>query len=425
MRESIFEAFAEFGDQKESVKTLERPAPTVFKAAPPLEAQSSSAILSHPMTPCREIGPSKLPAARPIHSTHDVPHRGIRAPNLVTIAEGTLKPIDSRIAIQKARNEGLGGGMDARLMPRNVRVKRSFKMFWPAVVLSAVVIGAVAWSGTQWFLIPSAENPEDVTHSNEDLKQRPVVVVGQRQVRSFNVKRRRRPAKRNKGPWVAQSSNQTETNADPGSNVDNLGVGSERLYQSAVGTSPVCGPYSWRCEETSTNTAVRLPKRLTFGLRIDLSLSEPASTLGGPVAAVTIADVQDPESRLTIPSGTVVLFVTATNDSSGRVAIDWTKPPRLLLTDDKNILLHGYIVGEDGSLNLPATPFGNESRAGETKRIAQGLIRRGGQYASRRNTIVGDLVNSSYREISQHSYQREESPILVTPSGTRFSLTIQ
>lgn len=122
------------------------------------------------------------------------------------------------------------------------------------------------------------------------------------------------------------------------------------------------------------NTALRLPKRLTFGLRIDLSLSEPASTLGGPVAAVTTADVRDPDSGLRIPSGTIFLFETASNNISGRVAVDWTRPARLLFDDYGSISFRGYVIAEDGPLDLPALPLGRQHGGGEFKRLAQGFL---------------------------------------------------
>jgi hypothetical protein len=168
-----------------------------------------------------------------------------------------------------------------------------------------------------------------------------------------------------------------------------------------------------------------LPSRLTFGLRLELALTEPTSSLGGPVTAVTIAEIRDPDSGLVISSGTVLQFETGQYSSSGRIAIDWTKPVRLVLANDQTISLLGYLVAQDGSIDLPASPLGGERGGSGYKRLAQSFLSKSGQYAGRRNPTVGGFANSIYHEFSKPTYRQEEAPILVTPSGTRFSLAVQ
>jgi hypothetical protein len=167
-----------------------------------------------------------------------------------------------------------------------------------------------------------------------------------------------------------------------------------------------------------------LPSRLTFGLQLELALTEPASSLGGPVAAVTTSEIRDPDSDLVIPSGTVLQFETAQYSSSGRIAIDWTKPALLLLADHQTISLQGYIIAEDGSMDLPAALSEGNRGSGVSKRLAKRLLAKAGRFARGQNTIVGDLANSFYREL-EPTYRKKETPILVTPTGTRFLLTLQ
>lgn len=421
--DSIFKAFAEFDvvGAKEPINS-KRPSDKFAAASsspsPPASAKPTcakdSTVPFNTEKPPNEIVLSSNNERRFWSSSPDqlLEEQSNRIPH---------QPPDRQLGLLDTTNTYFARGMDTRPIMQRSALKRAKHPSLLACVLLVCVATIVIWLVVNWYHQSSvaAESTFESKAAVEDSRNRAS------KSRSQAVERyhRRRVAPK-RHPAITESvANEFEIQSTPPQVSYTLTLGGDE--EDHKGSSGRFTSSTSPNTENPTSPRRKLPSRLTVGLQLELALTEPASSLGGPVAAVIIAQIRDPDSDLVIPLGTVLQFETGQSSTSGRVVIDWTKPARLLLADDQTISLRGYIVAEDGSINLPAAPLEGDRGGSVSKRLAQRLLAKGGQYASRRNTIVGDLVNSSYREISEHSYQREETPILVTPSGTRFSLTIQ
>lgn len=421
--DSIFKAFAEFdvsgarqpviSDRSSEKCVTLNPLPIPTASARPPFAKSSTVPLSMEK-PRNQIGLSSANA------------RLFWGPSPDELLEQQLNRISRphlarQIELLDTANTDFACGMDARLIPQGSDLSRPKQPSIPACISWVCVATVVIWFGINWYHQSSgiAESTFESRVADESTGSR----ASNSRHEAVNRHNRRPVSNRRRLTLEKSVASEIDTQPTPPqvSYTVNLG-GSEKdskvLDRRITSHTP-------SNTENQTSPKRTLPSRLTFGLQLELALTEPASSLGGPVGAVTIAEIRDPDSDLVIPSGTVLAFETGQHSTSGRVVIDWTKPARLLLADDQTISLRGYLVAEDGSPDLPAAALGDERGSAEYKRLAQSFLAMGGRYARRRNRIVGDLANSVYRELSEPTYRQEETPILVTPSGTRFSLTVQ
>lgn len=211
--------------------------------------------------------------------------------------------------------------MDARLTTQRSALKRAKHPSLLACVLLVSVATIVIWLVVNWYRHSSvaAESTFESKAAVEDTRNRAS------KPRSQAVERyhRRRVAPK-RHPTITESV-ANELDIQPvapqvsykvtlgGDEKDHKGSSSRFISSTPPNT------------ENPTSLRRNLPSRLTFGLQLELALTEPASSLGGPVAAVTIAEIRDPDSDLVIPSGTILQFETGQSSTSGRVVIDWTK----------------------------------------------------------------------------------------------------
>jgi hypothetical protein len=328
--------------------------------------------------------------------------------------------LDRQVELLDTAKTYLARGMDARLITQKSEFNRAQQPSLLACAFWVCVATVVIWFCVNWYNQSSSIDKSTLESrvANESIGPRASNCCHE----TVNWRNRRRVSLRRLVTVAKSVANELDTHPTPSQVSYTVTLGGSEKDSKVLNRRLTSHTLS--NTENATSPKGTLPSRLTFGLQLELALTEPASSLGGPVTAATISEIRDPDSDLVIPSGTVLQFETAQYSPSGRVAIDWTKPARLLLADDQTISLRGYLVAEDGSPDLPAAALGGKRGSAEYKRLAQSFLAMGGQYARRRNTIVGDLANSVYRELSEPTYRQVEFPILVTPSGTRFSLTV-